>query len=299
MRALLAIFAGAALLAVAGACNSSGGGGGGGGSATPTIDQPDLARRALEAMDGLDSFRGNMDFKPPSIGPLLLEFARPFSYRVRGKFSEQSAGGEPVERVIESLFIGARSFHRECNLANEDCGEWSEGQQDTALPPGPSPLYLPQWPFAALAIAEGVKTAGREELNGEPMIKLTGTVNHIRAVLESQRRIYSAAGIETFGELCGQDEPISPDATPSSEQTCREMTYEDALEQQEPALSFYDDHPAILDVWVSEEDSRVHRVEVTVPPFDDPAQGGNPAAQETVVIADYSMFDEVTIEVPL
>jgi hypothetical protein len=296
MRVLLAILAGAALLAVAGACT----GGGGGGGRTPTSDQPDLARRALEAMDNLTSFHTDMDFRPAEIGPLLVEFARPYSFRVQGKFSEQSGGGETVERVIESLFIGARSFHRECDKAGEGCAEWQEGQLDPALPAGPSPLYLPQWPFAALGVAEGLKTAGREELNGEPMIKLTGTVNHIRAVLENQRRLYSVAGIKTFGELCGTEaEPVGPGTPPSGVQKCHQMTFEEAQEQQEPALSFYDDHPAAIDVWVSAEDSLVHRVEITVPPFDDPSQGGDPSSVETAVIADYSMFDQVTIKAPL
>ena len=292
MRVLLAILAGAALLAVAGACTGGGG--------KPTSDQPDLAQRALEAMDNLDSFRADMDFRPAAIGPLLVEFARPFSYRVQGKFSEQSGGGEPVERVIESLFIGARSYHRECDKAEVGCAEWQEGQQDTALPPGPSPLYLPQWPLAGLDLAAGLKMAGREELNGEEMIKLTGTVNHIRAVLENQRRLYSVAGIKTFGELCGtESEPVGPGTPPSGVQKCHQMTFEEAQEQQEPALSFYDDHPAVIDVWVSAEDSLVHRVEITVPPFDDPSQGGNPSSVETAVIAAYSMFDQVTIKAPL
>jgi hypothetical protein len=50
---------------------------------------------------------------------------------------------------------------------------------------------------------------------------------------------------------------------------------------------------------VSAEDSLVHRVEITVPPFDDPSQGGNPSSVETAVIADYSMFNQVTIKAPL
>ena len=153
--------------------------------------------------------------------------------------------------------------------------------------------------LVGLDLADGLKLAGRDDLNGESMLKLTGTVNHIRAVLENQRRVYSDAGVTSFGQVCeggaGSPDPGTP---ATGEQSCHELTYEEAVNRQEPALSFYDDHPGALDVWVSAEDFLVHRVELTVPPFNDASLGGDPSSVETSVVSDYSMFDQVTVKAP-
>ena len=282
MKAFLVILAGAALLLAAGACT--------GGGKTPS-DPQELADRALAAMADLDSYRAELDFGSSEAGPLLTEFARPQSYRLQGGFKKQSEGGEPVDRVIESIYIDNGSYHRECDKADVGCGEWQLGPADTPAPAGPSPLYLPQWPLAGLDLADDLKLAGREELDGEPMLKLTGTVNHIRAVMENIRRLYAEAGVTAFGQDC-QD-------TPDGGQTCRDLTFDEALQQQEPALTFYDGHPGTLEVWLSAEGYRVHRVHVTVPPFNDPSQGGDPSSVETSVIFSYSKFNDVTIKAPI
>ena len=137
MRALPALLTGAALVAVAGGCTGGG---------TPTSDPRELAQRALAAMNDLYSYRANLAFRSAQIESLLVEFARPQSYRLQGGFKQRNACGEPVDRVIESIFIAKDSYHRECEAAAVGCGEWQLGKRSTAAPPGPSPLYLPQWP---------------------------------------------------------------------------------------------------------------------------------------------------------
>ena len=284
MRALPAILTGAALLLAAGGCT-------GGGAKTPS-DPQELADRALAAMADLDSYRAELDFGSSEAGPLLAEFVRPQSYRLQGGFKQQQTGtGEPVDRVIESIYIDDGSYHRECEKVDVGCGEWEGGEAYTPAPSGPSPLYLPQWPLAGLDLADDLKLAGREDLDGQSMLKLTGTVNHIRAVMENIRSLYAEAGVTAFGQDC-QD-------TPDGGQTCRDLTYDEALQQQEPALTFYDSHPGTLEVWLSAEDYRVRRVQLTVPPFDDPSQGGDPSSVETSVTFSYSKFNDVTIKAPI
>ena len=283
MRALLVILAGATLLLAAGACT------GGGGGKTPT-DPQELADRALAAMADLDSYRAELDFGS-EVGPLLAEFARPQSYRLQGSFRQQIGSGEAVDRVIESIYIDRDSYHRECERVDVGCAEWEKSQGNTPAPAGPSPFYLPQWPLTALDIAEGLALDEREELGGEPVLKLTGTVNHIRAVMENLRVLYTEAGLTAFGQDCRDN--------PDGGQTCRDLTFDEALQQQEPGLTFFDGHPGTLEVWLSAQDYRVHRVRLTVPPFDDPSQGGDPSAVETSVSFDYSKFNDVTIKAPI
>ena len=78
---------------------------------------------------------------------------------------------------------------------------------------------------------------------------------------------------------------------PAAELICREQTFEESLESQEPGLSFYDENRATIDVWVSPDDLLVHRVALSIPP--DEANGA-----ETSFVMEYSLFNQVEIEAP-
>ena len=83
--------------------------------------------------------------------------------------------------------------------------------------------------------------------------------------------------------------------TPSNsidvEEDCRELTFEESLERQEPGLSFYDEHPGTIDVWVSRDDALIHRIELGIPPDD-------PVGEEGRFTIKYLLFNEVEIEAP-
>lgn len=238
-------------------------------------DAPALVEDALTAMNGLSSYRLEMGIGAEA-APIIVEFATPDRYRTL------LAGDD---RVYEAIIVGERAFSRQCTAVDQGCGDWVEDEAPPFIVLGPSPSYLPQWPLVALEMASDVKVLGTEELEGATTIHLRGSVNLIRAVLENQRRVLTAAGITSFGEECsvptvGDDEP-----------TCRDRTFEESLENQEPTLSFYDENPATIDVWLSPDDLFIRRIALTVPPHE---SGG----QEGSVLLGYSRFNQVEIEPP-
>jgi hypothetical protein len=155
----------------------------------------------------------------------------------------------------------------------------------------------------ALEMTGELELVGQDEVDGTTLTHLRGSVNHLRAILENQRRVFTAAGITSFGTECttaltptvfdetGELVESAPDTPAESEQRCREQTFEEALENQEPGLSFYDENPATIDIWVSADGFLIHRVALSIPPD----QAG---AVEGAVVVEYSLFNQVQIEAP-
>ncbi len=56
-------------------------------------------------------------------------------------------------------------------------------------------------------------------------------------------------------------------------------------------LSFSDENPATIDIWVSPDGFLIHRVELSIPDDD-------PEGRVGVVLVEYSQFNHVQIEAP-
>ena len=158
---------------------------------------------------------------------------------------------------------------------------------------------MPGWPLVALEMAGELGLVGQDKVDGVALTHLRGSVNHLRAILENQRRFLTAAGITSFGRWCtivamnetGELVEAAPGTPVENEELCHEQTFEESLESQEPGLSFYDENRATIDVWVSPENFLVHRVALIVPP--DEAGGA-----EMSFVVEYSRFNQVEIEAP-
>jgi hypothetical protein len=264
-----------------------------------TEDAETLVEEALTAMDGLNSYRLEMGFAPEEAPPIVIEFVAPDSYRLLWTAVRATNGSESPEGVFETILVGDKAYTRQCEALDQDCDDWQEGPRPAVAIAGPSPSFLPQWPLVAMEMAQGVQDLGGERIDSNSLVHLRGSVNQIRAVMENERRIFAATGITSFGEECELEAAVPVSGTPiEGEEVCRELTFEEAVENQEPALSFYDQNPATINVWLSPEDFLVHRIELTIPPHDDPSVEVEPPAEETSVLFEYSRFNEVMIEPP-
>jgi hypothetical protein len=287
-----------------------------GGESLEISDSPQvLWDRAGTAMAALDSY--HVAFLFPA-GPEEVrweaEFAAPDSYRFQlftaeGETRQECASppdggvfvyGTPcreiftsitAQAVAETVLVGDRAYVRQCQDVEEQCEPWLDGPRPQVPIAGPSPTYLPQWPLVALEMAQPVEVVGGEEIDGVTLVHLHGSVNHLRAIMENERRALTAAGITSFGEECTVEASL-PGEPPGAE-SCRELTFEESLERQEPDLSFYDETPAVIDLWVSPDNFLVHRIALgAAPPPDEP--GG----EQLPLIVDYSRFNQIQIEAP-
>ena len=154
-----------------------------------------------------------------------------------------------------------------------------------------------------MEMSADLEFVAQEEIDGVALAHFRGSVNQIRAVMETLRRSAIAAGITSFGTTCtarlaptvidetGKVVESVPGTPAESEERCHEQTFEESLESQEPGLSFADDHPATFDIWVSPDDFLLRRVALSIPPH-----GSRDEA--TSFFMEYSLFDQVQIEAP-
>lgn len=280
MKRLIATLAGATLLVLIASC------GGETSQEEPPEDVEALIQQALATMDGLSSYRLEMGFD--ALKPIVIEFAAPDSYRVQLWSADGDAGSSPIT-FAETIYVDDRSYGRQCETPGEGCGEWEEGERPPTVIAGPSPSFLPGWPLAALEMAAGLESLGSEELEGHSLAHVRGSVNHIRAIFENQRRAFAAAGITTFSTEC--------ESSTGGQLECRDLGYEETIEREDHLLRYYDVQPAELDVWLAPDDSLVHRIRLDIPPHDDP-YAANRDSGEAVVTIDYSRFNEISIEAP-
>lgn len=195
--------------------------------------------------------------------------------------------------VSETVLVGDTIYARPCEEVEgeEKCGPWQKRPRGPIAAAGPSPSFFPQWPQVALELAGDFEALGIEEIDDVRLLHVRGSVNHLRAIFENQRRVLTTAGITSFGGECTTEAQLPGE--PSGEEICRELTFEESLEQQEPQLSFYDEHPAIIDLWVYPEDYLVRRIAIEASP-----PPGEPDSQEISFVVDYSQFNQVEIEAP-
>ena len=195
---------------------------------------------------------------------------------------------EITERTVaESVLVGDGVFGRRCDGVDQGCGPWEQKPRIGVAEFGLSPTFTAGWPAVVLEMI--AVDAGTQLADGDQLVRVSGSVNLLRAIFENQRRLSEAAGITTFGGSCTV--VITPGGE-SGEEVCTETenTFEDLLEQQD-GVAFEDENPSEVVVWVSAGDLLPRRMEITqAPRRDDPS-----AAALVIEFGDYG---EVTIEAP-
>ena len=250
--------------------------------------------------DALEEYRWEAEYDAPDSYRFLLFGAEGETEEVCESYTLPNGFGRTCREVFtkitgrtvsETVLVGDTVYGRQCEDIDTACGPWQVQLRGPIAIAGPSPSFFPQWPQVALELAADFEALGTEEIDGVRLLHVRGSVNHLRAIFENQRRVLTAAGITSFGEECTAEATLPNE--PPGETTCRELTFEDSLERQEQQLSFYDEHPAIIDIWVHPEDYLVRRIaiEALTPP-------GEPESQETSFVIDYSQFNQVEIEAP-
>ena len=292
-----------------------------------------LLDQAGAAMAGLESYHTAFSFSTQpddaqAEGRWEVAFAAPDSYRIRvfGAGGESANAGECETRIgpdgrsqgescrevstgntgstlLETVYVGDTLYARQCEDIETACGPWQEQARGPLVMAGPSGALAPAWPLVAMEMAGELQFVGQDKVDGVALTHVRGSVNHLRAILENQRRVLTAAGITSFGTMCTSEIVLvpmnetgslfesAPNTPAEDEELCQEQTFEESLESQEPGLSFYDENRAVIDVWVSRDDFLVHRVALIVPP--DEARG-----VERSFVMEYSLFNQVEIEAP-
>ena len=280
--------------------------------ATPADAQAAIEGAAL-ALANAESYRTTIAFPLPAedargAGVWDVFYQRPDSYRLL-LFSEDGpstevcethalpggSGGscrnivtEVTERsVFEMIFVGDATFSRGCDGVDRGCEDWQKSPE-TDLPIfGLSPSSTPGWPAIVLEVI--AVDAGMQMEAGDELVRVSGSVNLVRAILENQRRLSEAAGITTFGGSCTV---VMTPGDESGEEECieTENTFEDLLEQEDD-VAFEDENPSQVAVWVSLVDGLPRRIEITQAP-----RPGD--ANEGAIVIEFGDYGEVTIEAP-
>ena len=108
-------------------------------------------------------------------------------------------------------------------------------------------------------------------------------------MLESERRVFAAADITSFGTICESD-PVEPEGDYTNDESCRERTFEEYLNGQS-RLEFYDENMTVMDVWIGET-GLINKIRFQIPPDEH-------GRIEQVITFEYSEFGEVVIERPV
>ena len=280
--------------------------------ATPADAQAAIEGAAV-ALANAESYRTTIAFPLPAEdarGAAVWEvhYEKPDSYRLL-LFSEDGpstevcethalpsgSGGscrnivtEVTERgVFESVLVGDATFSRRCDGVDRGCEAWRESPRMDLPIFGPSPTYTAGWPAVVLEVI--AVDAGMQMEDGDELVRVSGSVNLVRAILENQRRLSEAAGITTFGGSCTV---VMTPGDESGEEECieTENTFEDLLEQEDD-VAFEDENPSQVAVWVSLVDGLPRRIEITQAP-----RPGD--ANEGAIVIEFGDYGEVTIEAP-
>ena len=288
------------------------------------LDQAQAAMADLESYHAAFVFPPDPDSDDAQETRLEISFAAPDSFRFLvflpgGEITcEASIAPDGLSRdqicfegptsatettLSEMVVTGDTIYRRQCEDIDIECEPWEEQPREQVVFPG-SPASHPQWPIVAMEMAADLEFVGQEEIDGVALAHYRGSVNQIRAVMETLRRSAIAAGITSFGTTCtsvaltptmidetGKVVESVPGTPVENEERCRERTFEESLASQEPGLSFADDNPATFDIWVSPDDFLVQRVAINISP-------DQPGGVDFAFVVEYSLFDQVQIEAP-
>lgn len=299
MRRFLFLMILAAALALAAGC---------GGSPDVSGTAEDWTQRALDAMAEAKSYR--TDVFVPSLGEgpnWTFEYVAPDSYRIQLAVVEKHGTGECYalpggeasgdcdesdevtdSYLLETLYVGDKLYARQCDDIDTGCGQWGVIERPPYFFAGPSPTYMPGWPLVAIETAQFEDVAN----DGNDVV-LRGTVNHLRAIFENQRRLLTGAGITSFGSECTSSATMEGFEDPGApvDQECHELTYDESLAQQEPDLSFFDETPAQIEVTIARDTSLVRRIVIHAAAPTDHEEG-------VELVIEYSLHNAVQIEEP-
>lgn len=229
-----------------------GGGSSGDTATTPSAEADALRDQIVAAMDGVTSYRADIELGRE----FVIEYGEPDRYRTLVVANDNQTG-EPT--LGEQLYVGDTIYARKCAPDGSACGTWDTTDRGDVVVGAASPSYYPHWPIVAVELADDVSISDGV---------LRGTVNHIRAVVESADRL-----------------------TPGS-------TLEQDLADQEPGTSFYDEHPARIEVEYDPETYVVERFAITIIEENEDAELGDQVVEPKTFTFAYSNFDEITIEAP-
>ena len=286
----------------------------------PNLDAEALLAQSSIEMNALDSYhvRFSVPAHPEDVREehrWEFDFVQPDDFRyllyhaegVQKEVCETHGQGRTCTFILTSitersryevLYVSEFSYWRQCDGKGDNCDDWEREARPELPMIGPSPTSWPQWPIVALEMIDQPEPVEIERMSGVETVRIRGTLNMIRAVFENQRRVLEALGITAFGTECGvydvqmNTEGSFPSTQPGPTATCRDVSFEETLAEHDDSIAFQDENPATIDVWISPEDGRLHRLTIAGPVED----SGEPSIIEFTI--DYSEFNSVSLTAP-
>ena len=204
-----------------------------------------------------------------------------------GRFCQDVVTEVTERTVAESVLVGDGAFGRRCDGVDQGCEAWRESPRTGPPEFGLSPTFTAGWPAVVLEMI--AVDAGTQLVDGNQLVRVSGSVNLLRAIFENQRRLSEAAGITSFGTSCTVTFSPTPGGGPG-EEVCHEITFEELLEGEDD-VAFEDENPSEVVIWFSAGDLLPRRMEITQAPRpDDPSAGA--------LVIEFGDYNEVTIEAP-
>jgi hypothetical protein len=266
---------------------------GGGGNSNRAAEARAVRDEIVSAMNEVESFRGVFSIETPLF---TMEIIEPDTFRIAkaGPLAETEEGTQ-----AETLYIGDTIYERSCAAGGASCDAWQTSDRESeGVTLG---TYDPRWPVVALEMADRVSVSDGV---------LRGTVNQIRAIFETIRRVQNEAGVTPqFTRSCTsavtpveirEGTPVStPRRTTEDDLDCRELSFDESLVDQEPGLSFIDEHPSTIEAEFDPDTHLMSRFTITM--IDEDYEGGGspqPSGETSTITFTYSNYDEITIEAP-
>jgi len=251
------------------------------------FDSTDAIERSLAAMEGLTSYRQEFTFRPSGEPvTLLTDYADP------GDYHERLLATGNITDTFEVILLSDSTYSRSCNDYPDDCEEWEESAGRPVIPGaggfttvGPETLGL-----VALEQTESPRAVKTDEIEGEALLHLRGSLNIGRTIYENQRAALRPG--ERFSETCRS----SGGTGETSQTVCEDLTIEEYYEREAGGTDFEDTPATTIDIWISAQDYLVRRVVI--------ARGALISGTEEISAEDryfevtYSHFNEVSVEAP-
>jgi hypothetical protein len=186
---------------------------------------------------------------------------------------------------VEAMAVGDRLYFRQCAEEDEGCQPWEESARDGLYVPAFAGEALdPMWTIELLGLMSDAQVVGQEDVDGVACIRIQGSANIMRTMIQSWRRAEEVRGPMDWGEECTAT-PTEPGG--ETEEDCHSLSLDEYIATYEDDLRKQDENPPSVEVWIGRDDNLMRRLEFRTVLAEPPAGSFT-----------FSQFDEVTVKAP-
>ncbi len=250
-----------------------------------------LVESAAQAMADLRSYRMEFSFRPEGEPvTFLVDYSDP------GDYYERLVGAPETEESFELVLLGDDAHGRQCRHYPSDCEQWQQLDERPPVPgAGGFTTVAPETlGLTALDLTGNAEIVETVQINDTRLILVRGSVRLGATILENKRRVYGQ--IDDYWKSCeSTDIVVDGKTSQSSEPTCRSLSFEEYVEEEYGDVSFDSEPLAPIHVWLSPDDSLVHRIAIGLPGT---SRSDEPESASMYFDVTFSLFNEVMVGSP-